>query len=163
MYGMFHYAGMFNQCLSSWANKTPENVDTEDMFEYTSCPFTSDPTRGPWCRGVANGCSTCKNDPQFEVNQKNCNDYLKKKKGEKCNYFKKEPPTLVADFCPAICKKELCTCKDRDGKIKVKVDGKKRELTCSKIKEKDLCNKKNKSKDNFLYDLCPVSCGTQCL
>jgi len=165
MYRMFSYASNFNQCLSSWARKTPPTVFTDNMLLGTQCPNgnnSPDPTVGPWCRGVNENCVVCTNDPEFRVNKKNCELYLKKNKGKKCNFLKKKPPTLVANFCPAICKKELCTCEDRKGKIKLKVNGRKKELTCDQIKKNDLCNKKNKDKTFVLKNICPVSCGTPC-
>lgn len=104
----------------------------------------------------------CKNDPKFKVNKKNCESYLKTKKSKKCNEFKNG--MLVADSCPKICKKELCTCADRKKEIKVKVKGKKKKNSCARIKKNNLCEKKDVNQ-NVLSNLCPVSCEaeTKCM
>merc|ERR1719464_1335021 len=167
MTGMFYYATNFNQCLSSWAQKTSPTVDTFIMFgESTACPNgnnTPDPTSGPWCQGANEGCvvpDLCTNDPDFKANGKDCELFLQKKKSNKCNTFKKGK--LVSDSCPAICKEELCTCKDRSKKIKVPVKGKIKKLSCTQIKNKGFCQKKDKNK-KMLFNLCPESCVAQCL
>merc|ERR1712238_357893 len=57
MTGMFDGASSFNQCLSTWAEKTSNYVNTTSMLNGTSC--TSDyvnPTFGPWCQDEFNGC-----------------------------------------------------------------------------------------------------------
>merc|ERR1712241_903462 len=163
MEAMFYFADKFNQCLSSWAHKTSPGVITTNMFFGTQCPNgndTPDQRTGSWCQGVNENCVVCTNDPKFKLIKGNCESYLKKKKDKRCNLLKKKPPTLVADFCPAICKKELCTCEDREGNIQVKVKGKKKKLTCNEIAEEGLCKKKEK---NFvLKNICPISCGTPC-
>jgi len=49
---MFFQATNFDQCLSTWADKTPQDVDVTTIFDRTSCPNTSDPdpSVGPWCQ-----------------------------------------------------------------------------------------------------------------
>jgi hypothetical protein len=59
MQDMFNEASNFNQCLSSWAYKTPDNVRTGDVLTNTNCPNgvdTPDATVGPWCKGVDEQC-----------------------------------------------------------------------------------------------------------
>merc|ERR1712238_510112 len=57
---MFDGASSFNQCLSTWAKKTSDSVNTTNttsMLNGTSC--TSDyvnPTFGPLCQDAFNGC-----------------------------------------------------------------------------------------------------------
>jgi len=50
----------FDQCLATWAEKTPTYVNTFKMFEYTMCPYqpdNPDDEVGPWCQGlVGQGC-----------------------------------------------------------------------------------------------------------
>jgi surface protein len=38
MKGMFKGASFFNQCLSTWAEKTPNDVDTELILTDNNCP-----------------------------------------------------------------------------------------------------------------------------
>jgi len=47
----------FNQCLSSWADKTPINVSVIDIFGDSGCP-NKDPVAnvGPWCQGKDDNC-----------------------------------------------------------------------------------------------------------
>ena len=54
---MFNDAFEFNQCLSSWASKTPTDVDLFNMLYRTSCPNT-EPVEsvGPWCQGEDEQC-----------------------------------------------------------------------------------------------------------
>ena len=49
---MFYKANEYNQCLSTWADKTPNDVNTVDMFQFSSCPNQDDPASnlGPWCQ-----------------------------------------------------------------------------------------------------------------
>jgi len=58
MNSMFRGAYTFNQCLSSWADKTPPNVSIGDIFEDSGCPDKSnpDPSVGPWCQGADEQC-----------------------------------------------------------------------------------------------------------
>jgi len=52
MFKMFYEARDFNQCLSTWADKVPPEVNTRRMFEGSSCPNIGsipDPN-GPWCQ-----------------------------------------------------------------------------------------------------------------
>jgi len=55
---MFEGATSFNQCLSTWAGKTPNNVDTAMMLTRSGCPSSNDPdpTTGPWCQNFNQGC-----------------------------------------------------------------------------------------------------------
>lgn len=58
---MFKDALNFNQCLSSWATKTPKKVLTINMLDGTQCPNendTPDSTTGTWCQGANEGCFT---------------------------------------------------------------------------------------------------------
>jgi len=51
MYGMFYEATKFNQCLSTWADKTPPNVSVNGIFYRSGCPKKDAlATTGPWCR-----------------------------------------------------------------------------------------------------------------
>merc|ERR1712183_694590 len=99
----------------------------------------------------------CVNDPEFEGGRfkQDCDKYLKNGKNRKC--FGEIDGKLVADSCPAICKKELCTCKDREGKFTVKILNKSLKLSCTQIAESGLCDL------DALSDTCPVSCGAKCL
>jgi len=51
MTGMFNTARRFNQCIYTWADKTPNNVTTDEMFTDSRCPYQSDPnpSQGTWC------------------------------------------------------------------------------------------------------------------
>ena len=115
-----------------------------------------------------NECSmACTNDPNFRKNKKDCAAFLQTNKHNKC--LKKKQTVVVADSCPAICKKQLCKCEDRKKPIQVTHRNpttkkkKKHLVTCAQIKNKGWCKKKNTSKTYKLRDICPVSCGTPCL
>jgi len=57
MYAMFESASNFNQCLSTWADKTPPNVNGGFMFYLSSCPDKDpDPSVSPWCQGEDEQC-----------------------------------------------------------------------------------------------------------
>jgi len=61
MKSMFFYAPKFSQCLSSWAAKTPPNVNVDNIF-YTYSTTSGCPDKvavaniGPWCQGKADNC-----------------------------------------------------------------------------------------------------------
>jgi len=50
----------FNQCLSSWASKVPDNVYLKGMFDQSYCTVGETPQVdvSPWCQTVSNGCPT---------------------------------------------------------------------------------------------------------
>ena len=88
---MFNFAANFNECLSTWAEKTSNYVDTVFMLLSTSCPgkITPDPEEGPWCQGAADQCSknvpsNCIDDPDVRVKGKTCKKYLAKKRNKRC-------------------------------------------------------------------------------
>ena len=64
----------FNQCLSTWADKTPNSVSTSNMFVDTECPgdVTPDATVGPWCQGEEQSCVAVVDDSPRE--QTECKD-----------------------------------------------------------------------------------------
>ena len=65
---MFNSAYSFNQCLSTWAEKTSDIVDTFDMLDETDCPNgigSPNATIGPWCQNYTQGCFA----PGFEPSQ----------------------------------------------------------------------------------------------
>ena len=52
MDSMFYEATKFNQCLSTWADKTPPDVSVINIFEDSGCPNKDAvATVGPWCQG----------------------------------------------------------------------------------------------------------------
>jgi hypothetical protein len=55
---MFDKADVFNQCLSTWADKTPPDVNVDDIFKSSGCPNDADPdpSVSPWCQGDAEQC-----------------------------------------------------------------------------------------------------------
>jgi len=55
---MFQDATIFNQCLSTWADKTPPDVNINSIFEDSGCPDKSDPdpSVGPWCQDEDEQC-----------------------------------------------------------------------------------------------------------
>jgi len=59
MSSMFNLALRFDQCLSTWADKTSDNVVTIEMFDInSSCPNkNADPINGPWCQDESASCS----------------------------------------------------------------------------------------------------------
>merc|ERR1711865_1188448 len=66
MYAMFRAAYTFNQCLSTWADKTPPDVDLINMFEDSGCPNKDafpDQSVGPWCQGADEQCYAPSNAP----------------------------------------------------------------------------------------------------
>ena len=65
---MFFGASEFNQCLSTWAEKTYDYVNTFGMLVDTDCPNgidNPDATIGPWCQNYTQGCFA----PGFEPSQ----------------------------------------------------------------------------------------------
>jgi len=47
---MFYEATDFNQCLSTWADKTPPNVSVYGIFEKSGCPKKDALANvSPWC------------------------------------------------------------------------------------------------------------------
>ena len=69
---MFFRAGGFNQCLSTWAEKTSDTVFTFNMLFNTDCPNGIDKpnaTIGPWCQDYKQGCFA----PGFEPSQQPSN------------------------------------------------------------------------------------------
>jgi len=122
------------------------------QYNYSFCmpditlPFPPSPSPG-----------VCVNDPEFEGGRfkQDCDKYLKIGKNRKCSG--EIDAKLVADSCPEICKKELCTCNDREGKFTVKILNKSLKLSCTQIAESRLCDL------DALADTCPVSCGAECL
>jgi len=68
MFRMFSGASYFNQCLSTWAEKTSDTVVTFQMLYRTDCPNginDPDATIGPWCQNYTQGCFA----PSFEPSQ----------------------------------------------------------------------------------------------
>jgi len=129
---------VFNQCLSTWAGKTPDNVITTGMLDTTDCPvpvecpvgnFDDDPVCsdgpnpavGPWCQGGEDSCFEVTRSPTITP-----------------------PPTLA----PA------SNCKDDES-------FKKKNKNCEDfLKRGDLekkCNKKYKKKK--VFDFCKKSCA----
>ena len=56
---MFFEATSFNQCLSTWAEKTSGTVNTFHMLLNSDCPNgikSPDPKVGPWCQNFQQGC-----------------------------------------------------------------------------------------------------------
>jgi len=58
MHEMFFKATNFNQCLGTWAMKTPDDVGTSYMFLSSGCTNKSqqDANVGPWCKTESDGC-----------------------------------------------------------------------------------------------------------
>jgi len=156
----------FNQCLSAWADRVPADTNLTQMLYGTGCADT-DPIVGeaPWCQTVDDGCAAatpvptvdeCTDDPSFAGGSKgkNCKKFLEKDKSKKCS----KNQDGVRDSCPEQCspKKELCKCQDAK-KVKIKKNGKTKKHDCKKIKQKDLCE----SKDKYgvpVKKLCPNKC-----
>jgi len=54
---MFNRVADFNQCLSTWADKTPPNVSIDDIFDDSGCPNKdAKATVSPWCQGADEQC-----------------------------------------------------------------------------------------------------------
>lgn len=118
---MFVNAEYFNQCLPAWPNRTPDNVNTTDMFTNTSCPEegTPDPTEGPWCRescdfdepGV---CDDSTEEFVLQGDTTTCeaiSNLKRKKRDKKCN------KRAAKDNCPGLCEDDcqlpdFCTIDD---------------------------------------------------
>jgi len=71
MESMFENAEAFNQCISTWADETPSDVITTNMFVISNsaysdrdgCPIQTDPNPsvGPWCQPPdSESSTTCK-------------------------------------------------------------------------------------------------------
>ena len=58
------FINSFNQCLSTWAEKTSYFVDIYRMLRGTNCTNqTVFPTVGPWCQDSAQGCYDARYTP----------------------------------------------------------------------------------------------------
>jgi len=176
---MFFYAESFNQCLSTWAEKTI-TVSTTEMFTYSSCPCLddnskecADPAKGPWCQ-TADICPgspveiTCKDNKKsrFKIGKKKkkckqikpnqCDTEYKLKKVDGVNKGKPK------DFCQKTCYPTEC-CKDKtanDYRIETKEGANiKGKFSCQKIKDNDHCKGKLQTSGKKLKKLCPKSCG----
>merc|ERR1719162_2377088 len=54
---MFHKATNFNQCLSTWADKTPPNVSVSGIFSESGCPKKDAYANvSPWCQFGSEQC-----------------------------------------------------------------------------------------------------------
>merc|ERR1712176_714933 len=155
---------MGNQCLSSWAGKTPSNVDTRQMLRDTSCSTkvgSPNPSVGPWCQGVKDGCTVSPTAPQnacMDSTEFNCAKFLKspKKRGKKCGKIKNGEK--VRNLCPKTCKRFLCNCVDEVNKFVIK--GKKgKKFTCAELNTK-YCKKKNKN-GFTVQSICPNKCDNR--
>lgn len=71
MYEMFRDATKFNQCLSSWADKSQNYnyLNVNNMFYNSGCngPNTPAVTVSPWCQGAADGCFAYSNAPSGAI------------------------------------------------------------------------------------------------
>jgi len=59
MHDIFRNAGDFNQCLSTWAAKVPDNAYLEFIFNGSNCTVQSPTPRAnvsPWCQTESDGC-----------------------------------------------------------------------------------------------------------
>lgn len=56
---MFEGISGFDQCLSTWASKIPDDATLTDMFKGTGCPIQTTPVpgTGPFCQGTGQGCT----------------------------------------------------------------------------------------------------------
>jgi len=132
---MFGNLLSFNQCLSTWADKTPRDVSTIDMLFGTNCTNTDAyATQGPWCQDELNdGCiapsrapslapspspaPNCKDDEvvTFIIGKKKKEKGCEKIKAKQCKTKYKIKPSIVGEakkqkpqkFCPKICN-EAC-------------------------------------------------------
>jgi len=181
------YKGAFNQCLSTWADKTPDDVVTDNMFFGSQCPFgpTPDPTMGPWCQA----CVACEDSPaqtKFNVGDKknqNCRMVkkalvgMKKRKEQEMGKTRvrvkrssDKRKQFIKDLCPrtfGICPDQ---CKDSRKRFDVP-DGPNRPLRCSDLDSyyeesevKSLCkstkvNFMSNGKVKPLKKLCEATCG----
>ena len=74
---MFEGATKFNQCLSTWADKTPSNVSINGIFRDSGCPNNlAVGSYGPWCQGEDEQCRRPRTSPTKKKQKKN----LKKSK-----------------------------------------------------------------------------------
>jgi len=162
----------FDQCLLSWADQVPTDVNVTKMLYGTGCADTG-PVAGeaPWCQTVEEGCDPfttsaptitppdqCENDPDAEFGNKNqnCKKYLKKKASNKC---KKK---AVKEACPVSCPgpiKQLCLCKDA-GKVKI---SKKKTIKCKAVKKNgvDRCEDRDFKFKVPIKELCPKTCNNK--
>merc|ERR1711865_1272311 len=72
---MFYKASNFNQCLSTWADKTPPDVNVVNLFVGSGCPDKNPVGNiAPWCQGdneqcfaPSEDCNDCDSRPKIEV------------------------------------------------------------------------------------------------
>ena len=156
---MFYDASEFNQCLSTWVDKTPNDADTEEMFELSDCPLHADPASnvGPWCKDsdiclASEPQGPCTNSEEEFNTSKKKSTTCKIKNGKRKKFCKKK---VALKSCPGICNIK-CTCKD-----KKTFKFNKKKYRCKKVNKNgqpqcnDTTNKRNK-----VSNLCPKKCGT---
>jgi len=171
MFAMFYKASSFNQCLSTWATKTTDEVDTLYMLSGTACSNTNTNNDGPWCQ-TADQCDAipdpvrCEDDKdiKFIVGEKKMK--CKKLKVSQCDKkyetksgSEEKPKDFCFKLCVPNCLDPVDPCvEDKKMKYKYKIDGKTKKLKCKKIKKKKLCGKNLKNKNTLGKDVCPKSC-----
>jgi len=67
MNGMFLKASSFNQCLSTWADKTPDEVVIGFIFYGSNCTNQKYTQFGPWCQYETDGCTVPSFAPSTSV------------------------------------------------------------------------------------------------
>merc|ERR1712241_1172841 len=156
---MFEYTENFNKCLATWAGKTPDTVNTTNMFNYTICPSyvkygigTPLPDQAPWCQNEADGCFAPSEAPSTVPSS---------------------VPSIVSSSVPTIVERDECAnnpnfAVKKQGKPEKNCEGflkkKGKPLTGSKLKDK--CKKGvdtttlGKVKPN---DECPGTCNIDCV
>ena len=66
MNAMFLASSNFNQCLSTWADKTLPNVSVTNIFQFSGCPNQNTvATVGPWCQFESEQCSAPSESPSM--------------------------------------------------------------------------------------------------
>jgi len=154
---MFQNAGAFNQCISTWADKTSDTVKTSSMFLGSGCPDKSDPNpgQGPWCQG-SDICSVpstpCEDKPKTvkfdyenkkNLTRKSCEFVKNSLMGQKQNLKNKicnldaRPPargaggipreTKIRYVCPRAC--EICPDQCKDSRRTFFLGGRKRKCS----------------------------------
>jgi len=147
MYSMFEGASSFNQCLSSWANKIPENEDTYEMFSGSACPNQDDPSGfiGPWCQELdtckpkGSDCEDESGDTKFKLGgvthtcaSLRLESFPTKNRSRQrkiCRKFvnvldTKRKRSRISELCPRTCKLCADQCVDSNKRFSIEYNGK---------------------------------------
>ena len=159
----------FNQCLSTWADKTPNSVSTSNMFADTECPgdVTPDATVGPWCQGEEQSCiavvddsprepAECKDSPLRAVTPGQC---ASGRCGRTCRFIKDTGLCKNGKYrkhCRKSC--GICNvCRDSTAKFRIRLSEPRKRTVWRRCKW--VARKPDVCRETGVSQTCPRTCG----